>query len=48
MGSYDPASAPALRFHDAVAAFKSGGDTPRAYLERCLEVIAAREPMIKA
>ena len=48
MGNYDPTSAPALRFHDAVAAFASGGDSPRAYLERCLEAIAAREPMVKA
>ena len=48
MGNYDPTSAPALRFHDAVAAFASGGDSPRAYLERCLEAIAARETMVKA
>ncbi|WP_245704775.1 amidase [Belnapia rosea] len=28
--------------------FQDGTDTPRAYLERCLEVIAAREPVVRA
>ena len=45
---YDPRS-PGLRtFHDAVPAFLDGGDTPRDYLERCLETVAAREPEVKA
>ncbi|MDQ8731835.1 amidase [Bradyrhizobium sp. LHD-71] len=46
--SYDPRTFKALTFHDAVARFGDGGDTPRAYLERCLETIAAREPVVKA
>ena len=45
---YDPASFRPLTFHDAVPRFRDGSDTPRAYLERCLEVIAAREPVVKA
>lgn len=48
LGSYDPKS-PGLRsWHDAVPAFLDGRDTPRAYLERCLETIEAREPAVKA
>jgi Asp-tRNA(Asn)/Glu-tRNA(Gln) amidotransferase A subunit family amidase len=35
-------------FHSAAADFAAGRDTPRAYLERCLEVIAALEPKIGA
>ncbi len=31
-----------------VSAFQEGRDSPRAFLERCLEVIAAREPEVKA
>ncbi len=46
---YDPKSPPLLQFSDQVlAAFAAGRDTPRAYLERCLEVIAEREPSILA
>ena len=37
-----------LTFHDAVPRFRDGTDTPRAYLERCLETIAAREPVVQA
>ncbi|WP_421997943.1 amidase [Reyranella sp.] len=37
-----------LTFHDAARRFGDGGDTPRAYLERCLETIARREPIVKA
>jgi Asp-tRNA(Asn)/Glu-tRNA(Gln) amidotransferase A subunit family amidase len=37
-----------VSFHDASAAFAKGADTPRAYLERCLETIAAREPTVRA
>ncbi len=37
-----------LTFHDAVPRFRDGSDTPRAFLERCLETIAAREPVVKA
>ena len=37
-----------LTFHDATRRFTDGNDSPRAYLERCLETIAAREPIVKA
>ena len=37
-----------LTFHDATKRFADGSDTPRAYLERCLETVAAREPVVKA
>ena len=37
-----------LTFHDAAARFAGGNDSPRAYLERCLETIALREPVVKA
>ncbi len=46
--NYDPRTFQALTFHDAVPSFRDGSDTPRAYLERCLEAIAAREPVVKA
>lgn len=46
--TYDPRRARYLCFAEARAAFAQGGDTPRAYLERCLEQVAAREPDIKA
>ncbi len=46
--SYDPRQFRALSFHDARTAFAEGRDTPRAYLERCLETIAEREPVVKA
>ena len=45
---YDPRTFKALTFHDATPRFQTGADTPRAYLERCLETIAAREPVVKA
>lgn len=48
MGSYDPTNQEALTFHDAVPAFRDGTDTPRAYLERCLETISARDGKVKA
>jgi Asp-tRNA(Asn)/Glu-tRNA(Gln) amidotransferase A subunit family amidase len=38
----------ALTFHDATYRFAGGTDTPRAYLERCLEIIASREPVVRA
>jgi Asp-tRNA(Asn)/Glu-tRNA(Gln) amidotransferase A subunit family amidase len=37
-----------LTFHDAALRFTDGNASPRAYLERCLETIAAREPVVKA
>ncbi len=45
---YDPLEFRGLTFHDATPAFREGSDTPRAYLERCLETIAAREPAVRA
>ena len=46
--AYDPRTARYLCFAEARAAFAAGRDTPRAFLERCLEAIAAREPKIMA
>lgn len=46
--SYDPRSHRGLTFHDREPAFADGTDTPRAYLERCLETLQAREPAVKA
>jgi Asp-tRNA(Asn)/Glu-tRNA(Gln) amidotransferase A subunit family amidase len=46
--SYDPREFKALTFHDATSRFRDGSDTPRAYLERCLETVAAREPVVRA
>lgn len=48
MTAYSPREFQALTFHDAVPAFAEGGDTPRAYLERCLETLHAREPQVLA
>lgn len=45
---YDPARFQAPTFFDAVPKFLSGSDSPRAYLERCLAVIADREPVVRA
>ena len=38
----------AMTFRDAVAGFRAGTDTPRDLLERCLDVIARREPQVRA
>jgi Asp-tRNA(Asn)/Glu-tRNA(Gln) amidotransferase A subunit family amidase len=46
--AYDPRNPGLLTFHDAVARFHDGGDTPRAYLERCLTAIDAHDGTIKA
>jgi len=48
IGSYEPTSCRLRTFHDARPAFIDGSDTPRAYLERCLETIDAREPTVQA
>ena len=47
-GAYDPSAHRMLSFHDAVARFAAGADTPRAYLERCIERIEALEPAVMA
>jgi len=48
MAGYDPREFRALTFYDAALKFRDGGDSPRAYLERCLATIAAREPVVRA
>ncbi|MCC6532728.1 MAG: amidase [Burkholderiales bacterium] len=45
---YDPREFQALTYHDCLPRLREGSATPRAYLERCLETIAAREPAVKA
>jgi Asp-tRNA(Asn)/Glu-tRNA(Gln) amidotransferase A subunit family amidase len=37
-----------LTFHEFVPRFEDGSDNPRAYLERCLETIGDREPIVQA
>lgn len=46
--NYCPQTPEQLTFHDAYQRFLNGADTPRDYLERCLEVIDKREPEVKA
>ena len=45
---YDPREFKALTFHDATHGFRDGSDTPRAYLEACLETIEERDPVVRA
>ena len=47
-GAYDPSTHRMLSFHDVAAKFRDGSDTPRAYLERCIERIEALEPEVIA
>ena len=47
MAPYDP-NRRTPGFDAAAEAFRSGADSPRAYLERCLAVIAEREPVVRA
>jgi Asp-tRNA(Asn)/Glu-tRNA(Gln) amidotransferase A subunit family amidase len=47
-GIYDPLQHRMLSFHDAVAKFRDGADTPRAYLERCVERIEALDSAVTA
>lgn len=46
--AYDPRKVRYLCFADARAAFATHEDTPRAWLERCLEQIAQRESEVRA
>ncbi|WP_431301916.1 amidase [Sediminicoccus sp. BL-A-41-H5] len=48
MPSYHPKTFAGLTWHDATAGFREGRDSPRAYLERCLGMIAAREEDLRA
>jgi hypothetical protein len=43
-----PRTFKALTFHDALPRFREGTDSPRSYLERCIETIKQREPIVKA
>jgi Asp-tRNA(Asn)/Glu-tRNA(Gln) amidotransferase A subunit family amidase len=45
---YDPSTHRMLNFHDAAAKFRAGADTPRAYLERCIERIDALDQAVMA
>ena len=47
-GGYDPSTFSPPSFVVAVPTFTDGSDTPRAFLERCLEVVHAREPEVRA
>ena len=46
--NYDPHVFKTLTFHDVTPSFSERTDSPRAYLERCLETIAEKEPSIMA
>ena len=47
-GNYDIHTFRALTFFDKTSSFASGADDPRAYLERCLDVINERESTVQA
>ena len=46
--NYDPATYRMRTFLDVRYSFLEGSDSPRDYLERCLECIDSREPQVKA
>jgi len=46
--TYDPATARFPSFAEARAGFASGKDSPRAFLEACLEALEAREKDVRA
>src|SRR5437899_1384498 len=46
--TYSPEGFDPLTFFDVMPRFRDGSDAPRVYLERCLAVIADREPVVKA
>jgi Asp-tRNA(Asn)/Glu-tRNA(Gln) amidotransferase A subunit family amidase len=45
---YDPRRTRLPAFYAAVGRFRDGTDTPRAFLERGLEILDAREPVLQA
>lgn len=47
-GNYDIHTFRAQTFFDKTSSFASGADDPRAYLERCLDVINERESTVQA
>ena len=46
--TYDPETYERLSFLRAAPSFQDGTDTPRAFLERCLETVHALEPSVRA
>lgn len=46
--TYDPNTFSALSYLDFTRSFQDGAETPRDYLEDCLETIALREPEVRA
>ena len=46
--AYDPRNPDLRGFRDSIPAFLDGADTPRGYLERCLETVAEREGEVRA
>ena len=48
IGAYDPKTYQLLSFHDQREKFLTGEDTPRNYLERCLETISNCDEAVKA
>jgi Asp-tRNA(Asn)/Glu-tRNA(Gln) amidotransferase A subunit family amidase len=47
-GTYDAGALRLRSFHDAASAFRGNESSPRDYLEQCLSVIDAREPVVQA
>jgi Asp-tRNA(Asn)/Glu-tRNA(Gln) amidotransferase A subunit family amidase len=45
---YDPRTFRARTFHDVTGRFRDGADSPRDYLERCLDAIATRDDVVQA
>ena len=48
MPAYHPGNHRQPTFFDRIAQFRDGRDSPCAFLKRCLEVVHAREPVVKA
>ena len=46
--TYDPRTARYLCFAEERPSFAAGNNSPRAFLERCIEQIDALEPKVKA
>jgi Asp-tRNA(Asn)/Glu-tRNA(Gln) amidotransferase A subunit family amidase len=48
LGTYHPGTFQGLNYSQSCVGFADGSDSPRAFLERCLETIHAAEPEIQA
>jgi Asp-tRNA(Asn)/Glu-tRNA(Gln) amidotransferase A subunit family amidase len=48
MNAYEPKAPGFTPFTSQIPAFLDGSDSPRDYLERCIEAIGAREPQVMA